>query len=89
MSSKRKETRINLNVPVKLPSVEENLWDNAITLEMLSQPGLSMTAVKRLNRKMKTFQLYHRLFRKYIRHQKLELEMTKLASKYEELTTQS
>jgi hypothetical protein len=88
MSSKRRETRINLDIPGNLPTVEENLWDLAITLEVLSQPGLPKAAVKRLSRKMKTLQVYQRLFRKYVRYRKLELEMIKLARKYEELAMQ-
>jgi hypothetical protein len=89
MPSKRRETRINLDLPGNLPTVEENLWDMAITLEVLSQPGLSKDAVKRLSRKMKTFQVYQRIFKKYTRYRKLELEMIQLARKYREMTTQS
>ena len=88
MSSKRKKTRINLNVPFNLPSVEENLRDTAITLEILSQLGLPKAAVKRLSKKMKTLQLHQRLFSKYVHHRRLELEMIKLARKYEESAMQ-
>jgi hypothetical protein len=60
-----------------------------ITLEVLSQPGLSRAAVERLSRKTKTLQVYQRLFRKYVRYRKLELEMNKLATKYQEMATKS
>lgn len=86
--SKRRETRINLDVPFDLPSVEENMLDMAITLEILSQPGLPKDAVVRLSKKMKTMQIYQRLFRKYVRYRKLELEMIKLAREYEKFTKQ-
>ncbi len=89
MPSNRRETRINLDLPGNLPTVEENLWDLAITLEVLSQPGLSRAAVERLGRKTKTLQVYQRLFRKYVRYRKLELEMIKLATKYQEMATKS
>ena len=84
MTSNRRETRINLDLLGNLPTVEENLWDLAITLEVLSQPGLSRAAIERLSRKTKTLQVYQRLFRKYVRYRKLEIEMTKLAKKYQE-----
>lgn len=41
MSSKRRKTRINLDLPGNLPTVEESLLDLAIIIEMLSQPGLT------------------------------------------------
>ncbi|MGE5532787.1 MAG: hypothetical protein ACM3UN_00400 [Bacillota bacterium] len=86
---KKMETRINLKIPNNLPTVEENMLDMAITLEILLQPGLTKTAIERLSRKMKTLQLFQRLFRKYVRYRKLELEMNKLATKYEEMKTKS
>ena len=85
--SKRRETRIKLDVPVKLPTVEENLLTMAITLEILSQPGLSMAEVKRLKGKLKALQVFQRLFRVYTRYRKLELLMIRLAWEYEELVT--
>jgi len=88
MSSKRRETRIKLDLPGNLPTVEESLWDLAITIEMLSQSGLTKPAIKRLTKKMKPQQVYQRIFKKYTRYRKLELEMIKLATKYQELTIQ-
>ncbi len=85
MSSKRRETRINLDLPGNLPTVEESLLDLAITIELLSQPGLTKPEIKRLTKKMKIQQVYQRIFKKYTRYRKLELEMTKLAAEYEEL----
>lgn len=85
MSSKIRETRINLNLPTNLPTIEESLLDLAITLEMLSQPGLNKEAINRLSRKTKVVRFYQGLFRKYVRYRKLELEMIKLATKYEEI----
>ena len=85
----RRETRINLSIPINLPSVEENFWNMAITLEVLSQPGLPKSTVKRLRKKMQIYTLYSRLFSKYVRYRKLELEIIKLARKYEELAIQS
>ena len=49
MSSKRRETRINLDLPGNLPTVEESLLDLAITLEMLSQPGLTKPEIQRFH----------------------------------------
>ena len=89
MLSNRRETRINLNLPGDLPTVEESLLDLAITIEMLMQPGLTKPAMKRLTKKMKTQQIYQRIFRKYVCYRKLELEMIKLATKYQEMATQS
>jgi len=87
MSSKRKETRIDIDLPGNLPTVEESLWDLAITIEMLSQPELPKAAIKRLTKKMKAQQVYQRIFKKYTRYRKLEREMIKLATKYQEVTT--
>jgi len=89
MSSKRRETRINLDLPGNLPTVEESLLDLAITLEMLSQPGLTKPAIKRLIKRMKPQRVFQRIFKKYTRYRKLELEMIKLATQYREMTTQS
>ncbi len=89
MSLKRRETRINLDLPGNLPTVEESLLDLAITLEMLSQPELTKPTIKRLTKKMKTQQIYQRIFKKYTRYRKLELEMIKLATQYQEMATQS
>ena len=87
MSSKRRETRINLDLPGNLPTVEESLLDLAITIEMLSQPGLTKPAIERLTKKMKTPQVYQKIFKKYTRYRKLELEMIKLATQYQEMAT--
>jgi hypothetical protein len=86
---KRKETRINLDLPGNLPTVEQSLWELVITLEMLSEPGLTKPAIKRLTKKMRAQQVYQRIFKKYARYRKLELEMIKLARDYEELSSQS
>ena len=48
-----RETRIKLDIPVNLPTVEEALWMTAITIETLSQPGLSRAEIRRLARRMK------------------------------------
>jgi len=88
MSSKRGETRINFDLPGNLPTIEESLLDLTITLEMLSQPGLNKEAINRLSRKTKVVRFYQGLFRKYVRYRKLELEMIKLATQYQEMTTQ-
>ncbi len=88
MSSKKRGTRIKLDLPGNLPTVEESLVDLAITIEMLSQPGLTKPAIKRLTKKMKTQQVYQKIFKKYTRYRKLELEMIKLATQSQEMTTQ-
>lgn len=88
MSPKRRETRINLDLPGNLPTIEESLLDLAITLEMLSQPGLTKPEIQRLTKKMKIQQVYQKIFRKYTRYRKLELEMIKLATQYQEMATQ-
>lgn len=67
---KRMETRINLDLPGNLPTIEESLWDLAITIEMLSQPGLTKPAIKRLTKKIKELQVYQRVFLKSTRAQK-------------------
>ncbi len=67
MSSKKRGTRINLDLPGNLPTVEESLLDLAITLEMLSQPGLTKPEIQRLTKRMKAQQIYQRIFKKYTR----------------------
>lgn len=86
---KRRETKINLDFIGELPAVEDSLWNLAITLEMLLQPGLAEPEINRLTKRMKPQQVYHRIFEKYTHYKRLELEMRELAKKYREMTTQS
>lgn len=84
MSGKEREIKIKLNRPTNLPTVEQTLRDTVEVMDALIQPDLTKPEGKKLLKKAKACHLYCRIFSKYVKYKKLEIEMLELAIKYQQ-----
>ena len=69
---------IDLKMPERLPSVEEELKILAAAVEALRQPGLSRSEVSRLHNIIVGVKVYQELFAKYVDYCGLETEILEL-----------
>ena len=82
---KEEETRIRLDIPVELPSVEEALKILAAAMNALSQPGLSRADIQRLAKVVNAVKAYQKLFGEYMQYREIEVKLEEYADKYEQL----
>jgi hypothetical protein len=84
-TTKEEETRIRLNIPNELPSVEEALKKLSAALDALAQPGLTKTEIMRFRSVIIAVKTYQKLFAEYAQYREIEIELIELSKKYERL----
>jgi hypothetical protein len=69
---------VDLKLPERLPSVEEELKVLSAAVEALRQPGLSRAEASRLHYIIQGVKVYQELFAKYVDYRGLEAEVLEL-----------
>lgn len=69
---------VDLKLPGRLPSVEEELKVLSAAVEALRQPGLGRAEVSRLHNIIQGVKVYQELFAKYVDYRGLEAEVLEL-----------
>ena len=72
---------VELKLPQRLPSVEEELKVLSAAVEALGQPGLGRAEVSRLHNIIPGVKVYQELFAKYVDYSGLEAEVLELRRK--------
>ena len=73
---------VDLKLPERLPSVEEELKVLAAAVEALRQPGLNRSEISRLHKIIQGAKVYQELFAKYVNYRGLEIEVLELRRQF-------
>ena len=79
------ETRVRLNIPDELITVEEALKLYAAALDALKKPGLDKLEIMRFKTIVMAVKTYQKLFGEYVHFRELEVKLTDLSQKYAQL----
>jgi hypothetical protein len=79
---------VDLRLPERLPSVEEELKVLSAAIEALKQPGLGRAEVSRLRNVILGVKVYQELYAKYVGYRELENEVLELKRKFASQNTQ-
>ena len=87
-TTSEQETRIRLDIPEELPSVEEALKVLAGAMDALMKPGLSRADIQRLGKVVNAVKVYQKLFGEYMEYREIEVKLEDYAQKFEQLAKQ-
>jgi hypothetical protein len=73
---------VDLKLPERLPSVEDELKVLAAAVEALRQPGLNRSEISRLHKVIQGAKVYQELFAKFVNYRGLETEVLELRRQY-------
>src|SRR4030042_2970695 len=73
---------VDLKLPARLPSVEEELKVLAAAVEALRQPGLNRSEISRLHKVNQGAKAYQELFAKFVNYHGLETEVLELRRQF-------
>ena len=76
------ETRVELNIPDELPSVEEALKLLAAAMDALSKPGLSKVDIQRLRSVVSAVKIYKELLADYMDYRRIEIRLVEMEEKF-------
>jgi len=81
-NKEEEETRVELEIPPELPSVEEALKLMAAAMHALSKPGLSKVEILRFRTIVNAVKTYQKLLAEYINYREIEEKLVDLEAKY-------
>jgi hypothetical protein len=84
-TTNEQETRIRLEIPDELPSVEEALKVLAAAMDALVKPGLTRADVQRLAKVVNAVKVYQKLLGEYMQYREIEVKLEEYAEKYRQL----